>query len=65
MDKAEMGERQFSDFEFRTLLDLYMVVDPWPLTDLHEWQFRKMLETEAKRRGFRNWVQAYHNFGEE
>ena len=48
-----------NDEEFRALLDLLMVSDPWPLTS-----GRGALEAFADRiavaRGYADWVEAYH-----
>jgi len=49
-----------SDKEFRVLLNLFMVSDPWPLTDSEQEQMEEMLNREAVKRGHENWVVAYH-----
>lgn len=49
-----------NDEEFRALLDLYMVSDPWPLTSEKSNTIRKLLSGEAQERGFDGWVEAYH-----
>ena len=51
------------DMQFRLLLDLMMVSDPWPLPDngSHD-EFINMLRNEAKKRGYDDEIVAYHNF---
>ena len=51
------------DMQFRVLLDLMMVSDPWPLPDngSHD-EFINMLRNEAKQRGYDDEIVAYHNF---
>lgn len=45
--------------EFGTLLDLYMVSDPWPLPQGNQ-VLGDFLDRSARRRGFDNWIHAYH-----
>lgn len=50
-----------TDKEFRYLLDLYMVSDPWPLGDGESDEvLGKMLDRVSKERGFASWLEAYH-----
>ena len=51
-----------TDKEFRYLLDLYMVSDPWPLEDGESnGVLGKMLDRlSSEEHGFDNWVEAYH-----
>ena len=48
-----------SDTEFRVMLDLFMVSDPWPLDWGHE-HMETVLDSEAILRGYDHWVEAYH-----
>lgn len=57
---------QLSDEQYRALLDLMMCSDPWPLDgesgDREHGVLVELLDAEAKRRGWDNWVVAYHEF---
>lgn len=48
-----------SDLEFRALLDLMVVSDPFP-TDVNRDVIENLLDREAIARGHTNWVDAYH-----
>ena len=48
--------------EFRAMLDLYMVSDPWPLEDREHKIIGDMLDREAGKFGYEGWVEAYHFF---
>ena len=50
------------DLEFRFLLDLFMVSDPWPLDKQSQDVIENMLDEEAKKRGFDGWVSAFHDY---
>lgn len=50
------------DNEFRMLLDLAMVSDPWPLDQRAYDTLLDMLNDEAARNGFDGWLDAYHRF---
>lgn len=50
------------DEQFRMLLDLWMVSDPWPLSDDANVTLTRMLDAESERRGYDNYVVAYHEF---
>lgn len=50
---------------FRSLLDLFMVSDPWPCTEEGQEIIEEMLDKEAKRRGYETWVHAFHNLDYE
>lgn len=50
-----------SEREFRILLNWFMVSDPWPLSKEDNDEIRSMLDEESVRRGFSDWVDAYHN----
>lgn len=49
------------DKQFRVLLDLMMVSDPWPLAEKgsHE-VFVELLHNEARNRGYDDEIVAYH-----
>lgn len=50
------------DEEFRMLLDLTMVSDPFPLgQDKHDILI-DMVDDEARRHGYDGWIDAYHRF---
>jgi hypothetical protein len=49
-----------SDKTFRVLLDLFMVSDPWPLSEEANEEYTQLLNTESLRRGHNSWVEAYH-----
>ena len=51
-----------NDYAFRVLLSLYMVSDPWPLSTDDNVAMEMFLNEQASDRGFRNWIDAYHNF---
>jgi hypothetical protein len=51
-----------NSLQFRALLDLFMVSDPWPLTDIQQDYIEELIEYEATQRGFETWVDAYHEF---
>ena len=52
-----------SDKEFRVLLDLFMVSDPWPLDEEESQEtIRHMLNEESRTIGYADWVEAYHKF---
>lgn len=46
--------------EFRALLDLFMMSDPWPLTQAANDIVQGILDREAKARGLTDWIDAYH-----
>lgn len=50
--------------EYRALLDLMMCSDPWPHGVKRE-PIEELLDTEARERGFDDWLDAYHNFERE
>jgi hypothetical protein len=47
--------------EFAALLDLLMVVDPWP-EQVNRDAIKGMADSEAARLGYKDWLDAYHNF---
>ena len=50
------------DTQFRVLLDLLMVSDPWPLDDDARTVFVEQLHNESKKRGYDDVINAYHFF---
>lgn len=57
---------RFSAQEYATLLSWYMASDPWPITSLESDRIKRMLNDEARYRGYDDWITAYHHFhGEE
>ena len=60
----EDEDRDLHGNEFRHLLDLYMVSDPWPLKDGNSHEVvGNLLNRVAKNYGCKDWVEAYHSFG--
>lgn len=49
------------DMQFRVLLDLMMVNDPWLLGEAEQLIFMQHMRNEAKKRGYDDEIQAYHN----
>lgn len=60
---TELEKRDpISDEAYRALLDLYMVSDPWPLGEQENGAVFGFLTAEAQKRGFTDWLEAYHEF---
>lgn len=56
--------KRMTDLQFRALLDWWMVSDPWPLST-DGWQHQELealIVSEAQRRGYDGWADAYHEF---
>ncbi len=51
-----------TDYEFRCFLDLMMCSDPWPLTQEQFDVLVKFADRESLKRGFPDWIGAYHGF---
>ena len=49
--------------QFRAFLNLMMVSDPWPLKDVEHASLLDFADSEAAKRGYENWIEAYHKFG--
>ena len=49
-----------TDQEFRVLLSLWMVSDPWPLSEKEGEVFTAFMGRKAKRRGYAGVVDACH-----
>lgn len=65
-DESGLEERDsIPDPAFRVLLDLYMVSDPWPLTDTDKGVMFGFLTAEAHKREFDDLMDAYHEFDPE
>jgi len=47
---------------FRVMLDLLMVSDPFPADEPGRDAFAGFLDAEAWKRGYADWVEAYHGF---
>jgi hypothetical protein len=52
-----------SDEQFRVLMSLVMVSDPWPL-QVGKSDIDELLDDEARFRGFCDWIAAYHAWPE-
>lgn len=52
--------RQLTDTQFRAMMDLMMVSDPWPLGEPEHAQIENLLIVESERRGYDSWIVAYH-----
>lgn len=52
-----------NNLEFRALMNLLMCSDPWPTANWEDEEHLKGLANyEAAKRGFENWIIAYHDF---
>jgi len=49
--------------EVRVLLSLFMVSDPWPLTNGSHEIMKEMLDRIAVEHGYNSWVEMYHKKG--
>lgn len=54
--------RVIRDGEFRALLDLFMVSDPYPGSEANRCTVASMLNRVAAFHGYKDWVEAYHEF---
>lgn len=52
---------RFTAQEYGTLCDWLMASDPFPLPESQRNRIESMLNDEAERRGYDDWVQAYHD----
>lgn len=50
------------DDRFRAFLNLLMASDPWPLSRKEKDILYGLAEHESKKRGYKDWIEAYHNF---
>lgn len=46
--------------EFKSLLNVMMVADPWIANDEDRENIVQLLNREAEERGYEDWVEAYH-----
>lgn len=61
----QVEQLHLTDPQFRSLLDLFMCSDPWPVhrnTGDGRKTIESLLDTEAKARGYADWIGAYHEF---
>lgn len=49
-----------TDEQFLLLCTLFMVSDPWPLSSEEHRAAEQFLDEEAQRRGWKDWLGAYH-----
>ena len=53
-----------NDDQFRAFLILIMCSDPWPVNDINELDnqtvVERLLDKEARQRGFTDWIDASH-----
>lgn len=54
-----------TDLQFRYFLDLIMVSDPWPLDVKAGEELIALANEESVKRGFENWIYAYHKHMKE
>jgi hypothetical protein len=59
------AEPVLTNAQFRMLLNLHMVSDPWPLSPEEDKTFTEMLHAESVKRGFMGHIEAYHMFKPE
>lgn len=52
--------KKLTETEFKSLLNLVMVSDPWPSGRKGERTLKGLLDYEAGVRGYEDWVEAYH-----
>lgn len=51
--------------QFRALLDLWMVSDPWPLDEWQHDELGRFITEASKSLGFEDWVEAYHRLSRD
>lgn len=56
------GDMRFTANEYWLLMQLTMVSDPWPLSDLDHERMVDMLNKEAEAREYDSWIHAYHEW---
>lgn len=50
------------DVQYKCFLELLMVSDPFPSNDpVNEIILKDFADQEAQKRGFKNWIEAYHS----
>lgn len=51
------------DYAFMSLMSLMMCSDPWPTSNQDDYKYlNALLNRESIRRGYCDWVDAYHRF---
>ncbi len=50
-----------TDRQLRALLNLFMCSDPWPASDDDIAVIEALITTEVAKRGFPDWIEAYHS----
>ena len=53
------------DTQFRDFMDLLMCSDPWPVLDGTQDSLIELADEESKKRGYENWIVAFHEFKSE
>lgn len=65
--REHFGGGEMEGTVFRALLDWMMCSDPWPVdSDGHggnQQVIEKWLDEESRKKGFTDWLEAYHNHG--
>ena len=61
-DFADTDEMRFSASEYNALMNLMMASDPWPTTEIQKRTITDLLNEEANRRNYDDWIEAYHAF---
>ncbi len=51
-----------TDAQFSSFLNLMMCSDPWPITDVENDHLTCFADMEAAKRGYGDWIEAYHAF---
>lgn len=62
MTNDDLKGFRFSAQEYAALMELFMVSDPWPTAQADHDRIKRMLNEEARDRGYTDWVDAYHEF---
>lgn len=60
IETAKSITPRMTEKQFRSLLNLHMTSDPTPLPEPQDNEVENFLNEEARRRGFEDWVDAYH-----
>lgn len=61
---AAMDGTETSDDAYRLLLDMAMSADPPPWGADADERLKRLLDREARARGYESWVVAYHEFAQ-
>lgn len=57
--------KELTDAEFESILAWFMCSDPWPSDDEHRERIKHILNKESQRRGYDDWIVAYHEIPKE